>query len=86
MRICITGASIIIEEKCLVSVLKGGFVFVAQYRGYELRGVEVKSMIDLVLVKEDTLCYVKALKAVKGMGRGLADHHVILDKVRLVEA
>ena len=30
-------------------------------------GVEVMSMIDLVLVKEDMLHYVKAVRAVKGM-------------------
>ena len=35
-------------------------------------GVEVKSMIDLV--KKD----------VRGMGRGISDHHVVLCKVRLV--
>ena len=31
-------------------------------------GVEVKSVIDLVLVKEDILCYVQDVRAVRGMG------------------
>ena len=43
--------------------------------------VEVKSMIDLVLVKKDVLCYVQD---VRGMGQGLSDHHVVLCKVRSV--
>ena len=41
-------------------------------------GVEVTSMIDLVLVKR------QVVRAVRGMGRGLSDHHVVLRKVRLV--
>ena len=36
-----------------------------------------------VLVK-DMLCYVQDVKAVRGMGRGLSDHHIVLCKVRLV--
>ena len=48
-------------------------------------GVEVKSMIGLVLVK-DMLEYVEDVRAVRGMGRGLSDHHVVLCKVRLVRA
>ena len=39
-------------------------------------GVEVKSMIDLVLVKKDMLRYVQDVSVIKGMGRGLSDHHV----------
>ena len=46
--------------------------------------VEIKSMIDLVLVKRDKLRYVQDVKAVRGMGRGLLDHHISLCKVRLV--
>ena len=42
-------------------------------------------MIHLVLVKKDLLCYVQDVKAVRGMGRGLSDHHVIMCKVRLEE-
>ena len=34
-------------------------------------GVEIKSMIDLVLVRRDMLRYVQGVRAVKGMGRGL---------------
>ena len=41
-------------------------------------GVEVKSMIDLELVKKDILRYVQDVRAVRAMGRGLSDHHVIL--------
>ena len=47
-------------------------------------GVEVKSTIDLVLVKKDMLPFVQDIRAVKGMGRGILDHHVVLYKVRLV--
>ena len=37
-------------------------------------GVDVNSMIDLVLVKKDMLRYVQDLKAVRGMGGDLSDH------------
>ena len=40
-------------------------------------------MTDLVLVK-DMLRYVQDVRTVKGMRRGLSNHHVILCKVRLV--
>ena len=40
-------------------------------------------MIDLVLVKRDMLRYVQD---VRGMGRDLSDHYVVLCKVRLVGA
>ena len=43
-------------------------------------------MIDLVLVKKDMLCYVQYMRAVRGMRRGLSDHHVVLCKVMLVGA
>ena len=49
-------------------------------------GVENKSMIDLVLVKRNMLQYLQDLRAVRGMGHGLSDHHVVLCKVRLVGA
>ena len=42
-------------------------------------GVEVKSMIDLVLVRRDMLRYMQDVRAVR-------DHHVVLCKVRLVGA
>ena len=48
-------------------------------------GVENKSMIDLVLLKMGMLCYVQDAKAVRGMGRGLSDHYVVLCKVNLLE-
>ena len=47
-------------------------------------GVEVKSMIDLVLVKKDILRFVQDMRSVKEMGRGISDHYVVLCKVRLV--
>ena len=39
--------------------------------------VEIKSMIDLVLVNRGKLPYVQDVKAVRGMGLGLSDHHVM---------
>ena len=48
--------------------------------------MKLKSMIDLVLVKRDMLCYVQDVRAVRGMGRDLSDHYVVLCKVRLVGA
>ena len=51
-------------------------------RGQE--GVDVKSIIDLVLVKKDMLRYVQNVRIVGGMERGLSDHHVVLYKIRLV--
>ena len=36
-------------------------------------GVEIKSMIDLVLMKRDMLHYVQDVRAVRGMGRELSD-------------
>ena len=41
-------------------------------------------MIDLVLMKKDMMYYVQDVRAVRGMGRGLSDNHVVLCKVRLV--
>ena len=41
-------------------------------------------MIDLVLVKRDMLRYVQDVRAVRGMGQDLHDHHAVLCKVRLV--
>ena len=50
----------------------------------EQDGVELKSMIDLVLVKKDMLQYVQDRRVVRGMGRNLSDYHVVLCKVRSV--
>ena len=47
-------------------------------------GVEVKSMIDPVLVKKYMLRYVQDMRAVRRMGQYLLDHHAVLCKVRLV--
>ena len=43
-------------------------------------------MINLVLVKRDVLRYVQDVRPVKGKGRGLSDHYVVLFKVKLVGA
>ena len=43
-------------------------------------------MIDLVLVKRDMLRYLQDVRAVREMGQGLSDHHVVLYRVRLVGA
>ena len=51
-------------------------------RGRE--GVEIKSIMDLVVVKRDMLRYVQDVRAVRGMRRGLSHHYVLLCKVRLV--
>ena len=48
--------------------------------------VELKSMIDLVLLKKDMLRYVQDARMVRGMGRGFSDNHAILFKTRLVNA
>ena len=47
-------------------------------------GVEIKNMINLVVVKRAILRYVQDVRAVRGMERGLPDHHVVLCKVRLI--
>ena len=47
-------------------------------------GVEVNIMIDLVLVRKVMLRYEQDVRTVKGMGRGLSDHHILLCKVRLL--
>ena len=49
-------------------------------------GVEIKSIIDLVLVKRDILRCAQDVRAMRGMGRGLSDPHVVLYKVKLVGA
>ena len=48
--------------------------------------MEIKSKIGLVLVKRDMLRYVQDVRLVRGMGRDLSDHYVVLCKVRLVGA
>ena len=49
-------------------------------------GGDIRSMIDLVLVKRDLLRYMQDVRAVRGMERGLLDHHVVLRKARIVGA
>ena len=41
-------------------------------------------MIDLVLMKKDMVSFVQDMRAVRGMGRGISDYHVVLCKDRLV--
>src|SRR5678815_5964693 len=48
-------------------------------------GIEVKSMIDFVLVKK-MLKHVLDVKSVRGLGIGLSDHYVVLCKIKLVGA
>ena len=43
-------------------------------------------MIDLVRVKGTYAAICADVWVVRGMGRGLSDHHVVLCKVRLVRA
>ena len=42
--------------------------------------VEVKSMIYLVLVRKDMLCFVQDVRTVRGLGQGISDHYVVLCK------
>ena len=41
-------------------------------------GVELISMIDLILIKKGVLSYVQGVRAVRRMGRGLSNHYVVL--------
>ena len=58
------------EHKCLCKYIRVA-------RGQD--GGEVKSMIHLLLIK-------KICSVLRGVGRGVSDHHVMLQKVRLVDA
>ena len=49
-------------------------------------GVEVVSVVDLLLVKRDLPHYMQNVMVVKGMGRSPSDQHVVLGKFRLVGA
>ena len=49
-------------------------------------GMEVMTMIDLPLAKKDMLPYVQDKIAVRGMGRVLSDHYVVLCQVKLEDA
>ena len=53
-------------------------------RGHDI--LELKRMIVLVLVKRDILRYGQDVRAVRGMGRGLSNYHIVLCKARLVGA
>jgi hypothetical protein len=54
--------------------------------GVDRNGNETKSLIDLVLVKKEMLKYVMDVRAVRGLGMGISDHHVVLCKIKLVGA
>ena len=47
-------------------------------------GVEVKRMIDQVVMKNDMLRYMQDVSGVRRLGRGLSYHHVVLRKVRFL--
>ena len=49
-------------------------------------GMEVQSMIELVLVKKDMLRYGQEVRAVRRMGRGLLDHSLVICKVSFMGA
>ena len=49
-------------------------------------GTEVKSLIDVVLVKKEMLKYVMDVKSVRGMGMGISDHYIVLCKIKFVGA
>ena len=83
----------IIVEGWWSSVLKGDHMWVTHILSTEVccgytrvaRGqdvLEVKSMIDLVMVKKDMLQYVQDVRVVRAMGLVPSDHHVVLCKVR----
>ena len=75
-------------------MLKGDCVGIKYFQHWSLHkytrvargedGVEVKSMIYLVLVKKDMLRYVQDGRVVREMRRDLSNHHVVLCKPRLV--
>ena len=83
------------EEEWWSSVLKGGCVLLTHTlntrvwistKGWQggVRCSGGKEHDRLVLVKKDMLCFVPDVRAVRGMGRNISDHHVVLCKVRLV--
>ena len=46
--------------------------------------MEVKTMIDSVLVKEDMLKYIYHVKTVRGLGRGILSNSDVLPEVELM--
>ena len=48
------------------------------------RDREVRSMIDLILVKRDMLKYLCDVKVVRGLSGDLSDHLIVLCKIRLI--
>ena len=47
-------------------------------------GVEVISMIDIILMKKDMPRCLQDLRSLRGMGGGLSNHQDVLCKVRVV--
>ena len=77
------------EEKVLCvgnTYFKHRSLYKNQRVAKDQNGAEIRGMIDLVLVKRDMLRHVQDVRALKGMGRGLTDHLVVLCKIRLVGA
>ena len=71
------GRMIMIEEGWS-SVVKGNYVWVTNTfsTGVSIsvqEWMEVKSMIDLVLVKRDMLHYIQGVRVVRGLGRGFSN-------------
>ena len=54
--------------------------------GTDRNGNEVKSLIDMVLVKKEMLKFVMDVKAVRGLGMGISDHYIVLCKIVFVGA
>ena len=57
-----------------------------KYKSRDQDGMEVQSMIELVLVKKDMLRYGQEVRAVRRMGRGLLDHSLVICKVSFMGA
>ena len=84
------------KEEWWGSVLKAGSMWVAHtsstrvcisIQGWQEAKIDWgKEPYNMMLVKKDMLRYVQEVRAVRGMGRGLLDHHVVLSKVTLVGA
>ena len=78
-------------EFCAERALSVGFTYFKHKNLYKYTrvargqdGVEVKSMIDLELVKKDMLHFVQDVRAVRGMGQSISNHQVLLCKVRVM--
>ena len=78
------------EEEWWSFAKKGDSVWVTHFKHRSLHkytrvtrgrdGVEIKIMIDLVLVNRDMLRYMQDERVVKGMGHNLSEHYVVCVK------